>query len=201
MEAIDQKNLKGTYDDFIAQYDNVLDEKFCHDVITAFDYYQEIGSVFTDSGNDNISRFDWSIDMAHLQSFMEQGSMNKFSDVLMENLSEYTTVYSHVRSLPLYSISRKVQKTPSGGGFHSWHDETSDEFYVPRYMVWMIYLNDDFDGGETEFLYQAKRVKPKRGKLLIWPSGYTHAHRGGLVTDGTKYIVTGWFYRAPEAAR
>jgi len=63
-----------------------------------------------------------------------------------------------------------------------------------RCAVWMLYLNDDYDGGETEFLYQHKRIKPETGKMLIWPSGYTHAHRGGLVTYGTKYIVTGWFY-------
>ena len=55
------------------------------------------------------------------------------------------------------------------------------------------YLNDDYKGGETEFLYYKKRVEPEQGKLIIWPAGYTHAHRGGLVLEGNKYVITGWF--------
>ena len=60
----------------------------------------------------------------------------------------------------------------------------------------MLYLNDDYQGGETEFLYYKKRVQPERGKLLIWPAGYTHAHRGNMVLEGMKYVVTGWFHYA-----
>ena len=58
----------------------------------------------------------------------------------------------------------------------------------------MVYLNDDFEGGETEFLYYKRRERPEKGKLLLWPAGYTHTHRGGMVLKGNKYIVTGWFY-------
>lgn len=63
-----------------------------------------------------------------------------------------------------------------------------------RVAVWMFYLNDDFEGGETEFLYYKKRINPSKGTLLIWPAGLTHCHRGGLVLSGTKYVITGWFY-------
>ena len=31
-------------------------------------------------------------------------------------------------------------------------------------MAWMVYLNDVEEGGETEFLYQKLKVKPKKGK-------------------------------------
>ena len=86
--------------------------------------------------------------------------------------------------------------TPAGGGYHVWHDENSGLQHSNRCLVWMIYLNDDFGGGETEFLYYKKRIKAEKGKLLIWPAGMTHAHRGGLVLEKTKYIITGWFYLA-----
>ena len=82
--------------------------------------------------------------------------------------------------------------TPPGGGYHVWHDENTGGDYS-RVAVWMVYLNDAFDGGETEFLYYKRRIQPKAGTLLIWPAGLTHAHRGGLVTSGNKYIITGWF--------
>ena len=56
----------------------------------------------------------------------------------------------------------------------------------------MIYLNDVEEGGETEFLYQKIRIKPKSNMGLIWPGGFTHTHRGNPPLSGTKYILTGW---------
>ena len=81
-------------------------------------------------------------------------------------------------------------------GFKIWHCEHGLGNSSYRILAWMIYLNDDYEGGETEFLYYKKRIQPEKGKLLIWPAGMTHAHRGGLVLERTKYIVTGWFYLA-----
>ena len=61
-----------------------------------------------------------------------------------------------------------------------------------RIMAWMIYLNDVEDGGETEFLYQSMRVKPKQGTLVLWPAHFTHMHRGNPPLSGEKYIMTSW---------
>ena len=55
-----------------------------------------------------------------------------------------------------------------------------------------LYLNTIEDGGETEFLYQGKRVKAEQGKLLIWPAGFTHVHRGNPPLKESKYILTSW---------
>lgn len=203
MKTVEESQLTGQYEDFIAQYDNAYNSEFCDEVIKAFDYYHGIGSVFCENQqfpNSNAGRFDWAIDLLDLQQFMKGHPMSDFNDVLFETWQEYTNVYGHLKSVPMYSINQKVQKTPAGGGYHIWHDEQTDLRHSTRCMVWMVYLNDNFEGGETEFLYYHKRIKPEKGKLLLWPAGYTHAHRGGLVTDGTKYIITGWFYlaHAPE---
>ena len=59
-------------------------------------------------------------------------------------------------------------------------------------------LNDNFSEGETEFLYQRRRIVPKRGSLLIAPIAFTHTHRGNRPKGGDKYIATSWilFQRA-----
>jgi hypothetical protein len=86
----------------------------------------------------------------------------------------------------------RLQKTPPGGGFHDWHCENSNFQNCQRIVVFMVYLNDITDGGETEFLYYRKRIQPAAGRILIWPAGYPHTHRGNPPLSETKYILTGW---------
>ena len=54
-------------------------------------------------------------------------------------------------------------------------------------------MNDVTDGGETEFFFQNIKVKPEKGKTLIWPTDFTHMHRGITSHSQDKYIATGWF--------
>jgi hypothetical protein len=61
-----------------------------------------------------------------------------------------------------------------------------------RICAFILYLNDVEEGGETEFLYQKTRIKPERNKLILWPTSYTHIHRGNPPLSGEKYILTGW---------
>jgi hypothetical protein len=88
------------------------------------------------------------------------------------------------------------------GGYPYWHSELYPKLdqgeALHRVVLWTIYLNDGFDAGETEFLYQARKVKPRTGSLLIAPAAFTHTHRGNRPQGGDKYIATSWilFQRA-----
>ena len=58
----------------------------------------------------------------------------------------------------------------------------------------MTYLNEGFDSGETHFPMLNLEVTPEKGKTLIWPAEWTHAHRGEILNKGYKYIITGWMH-------
>jgi len=88
-----------------------------------------------------------------------------------------------------------VQHYEPGKYYSRWHPEThgpEDNKFL-RAFVFMTYLNTVQEGGETEFLYQKIKVKPKRGLTLVWPAGITHIHRGCPAPVEEKMIVTGWF--------
>lgn len=85
-----------------------------------------------------------------------------------------------------------VQKYSPGGHFGQLHSERYSTDTQHRMLAFMTYLNDVEEGGETSFPYYGLRVKPEKGKTLIWPAEWTHAHTGELVKNGSKYIVTGW---------
>ena len=88
-----------------------------------------------------------------------------------------------------------VQEYFPGGAFHGWHTERLGPEYPQnsRHLVYMTYLNDVTDGGETEFFHQQIKIKPCRGLTVIWPTDWTHAHRGIPSPSQFKYIVTGWY--------
>ena len=94
--------------------------------------------------------------------------------------------------------------TAGQGGYPYWHcelyprDPQCDTLH--RHVLWTLYLNDAFDAGETEFLYQSRRIVPKTGSLLIAPAAFTHTHRGNRPERGDKYIATSWilFQRAEQ---
>ena len=55
----------------------------------------------------------------------------------------------------------------------------------------------DFAEGETEFLFQQRKVKPRTGSLLIAPTAFTHTHRGNRPQGGDKFIATSWILFQP----
>lgn len=73
-----------------------------------------------------------------------------------------------------------------------------------RIATVLMYLNDDFTGGETRFPNLNIAVKPKKGKaIFFWVSDkmsrliYNETlHGGDPVTSGEKWIATQWI-RAP----
>lgn len=82
------------------------------------------------------------------------------------------------------------------GGYPAWHCEIAladpRAEYLHRALLWTIYLNEDFDEGETEFLFQQRKVRPRTGSLLLAPTAFTHTHRGNRPLGGDKYIATSW---------
>jgi len=94
-----------------------------------------------------------------------------------------------------------IQYYPPGGGFKIWHYENTwqrdvnnpnDLTMAKRHLVFMTYLNDVTDEGETEFFYQKRIIQPRKGLTLIWPASWTHTHKGVPSLTQEKYIITGW---------
>ncbi len=88
-----------------------------------------------------------------------------------------------------------LQRYAPGEGFRSWHCDwtISDEATEPvhRVLAWILYCNDLPEGG-TEFHWQEHHEPAERGKLVIFPAGLSHIHRGRVSHDHSKTIATGW---------
>tara|TARA_B100001029_G_scaffold97645_1_gene80264 strand:+ start:1987 stop:2619 length:633 start_codon:yes stop_codon:yes gene_type:complete len=56
-----------------------------------------------------------------------------------------------------------------------------------RFLVFIMYLSDVEEGGETSIPRYNIKCKPKAGRLLMFPPFWTHPHQGEKVIKGTKY--------------
>ena len=188
------------HEQFIGVYENVFSKEYCDSVIQYFEKMDAAGFAKNRQQQDNVAK--------SLKDDLAVYPINEVSigfhscDSLMTVLNdgiwgscypEYANQYWSLKDLDPHKIySLKVQKTEPGQGYHVWHCESAGRETCNKLLAWTLYLNDVKEGGETEFLFQHIRVKPKTGTLLIWPAGFTHIHRGNSPLSNTKYIVTGW---------
>ena len=195
-------NSKKEFDkpDFIEVYPKAFPKDYCEELIRIMDELDELGMLVKRHGlsaSDSsfaLPMFEHSYkkehDIAHLNKIFLETFREIFWDVCYP---QYKTKYGVLEHVDKHSVSCvKAQKTNPGEGYHTWHCENGDLASSRRLLAWTVYLNDDFDAGETEFLYQQRRIKPGQGDLLIFPSSFTHTHRGNPPMNGAKYILTSW---------
>lgn len=184
--------------DFIGVFDGVFTEQECQDFINFFEKMnslnltynrQQVGDGKAHQKSDQTAFLMEPDLLFRVDHPLAPAFMEKFWDCY----NEYADTYSVLRDANLHSIaSMRLQKTLPGEGYHVWHFENSSKINAGRVTAFTLYLNDVEYGGETEFLYYHKRVEAKQGRLVIWPAGFTHTHRGNPPLKGTKYILTGW---------
>ena len=178
---MDEPNFE--IEDFIGVFPDAVNPKFCDYLV---DYIDQSSHVM---GGRNYT---------HVKD--KQICLDAFSPGESKNLMEfvngclyyYINEISYLTNFNFVSAVVPLQKTEPTQGYHMFHGENLNWNLQHRTMAWMVYLNDVPEGGETEFLYQKRKLKPEKGTVVIWPGSFTHLHRGNPPMSD-KYIATGWY--------
>lgn len=134
----------------------------------------------------------------------ETGQPTQITEEIIGILEDSTleALVNQVYRLGTINLQRYTRKA---GGYHHYHSEIYPSMHDPehtalhRVLLFMYYLNDVREGGETEFLYQKRNLRPKRGQLVFAPAGFTHTHKGHVPESNDKYILTSWVLFRPAA--
>jgi predicted 2-oxoglutarate/Fe(II)-dependent dioxygenase YbiX len=86
------------------------------------------------------------------------------------------------------SISKYEKNKEMGPHVDSYGDERSPVISV------VLYLNDDYEGGELEFKNQNVVIKPEAGSIVIFPSIEPYYHASLPIKNGIKYMTPGFWY-------
>ena len=177
---------------------NIEDNKLCKELINFFEENKDLHIIGTTSGGVDYSvkkTIDITINPKSLKEPKYQ-IFNKYFEKLNECFEDYKDQYSFLKVMAkkVHIGHFNIQKYLKGDHFSSIHSERTNLSSIHRLFAWMTYLNDVPEGGATHFAHYNLDVQPERGKTLIWPAEWTHAHRGNVVTQGEKYIITGWMH-------
>jgi len=187
-------------ENFILEYDNFIGDDYCQETI---EYYQNMKKAgFAQNRVDLERREKHLVDDTNIGLQANTNiKLNATQDLSSAFLNLfwatayrfYSEKYSILTTCETHTIhALKLQNINIGEGYHIWHFENSSRKNESRLLTFILYLNTVEEGGETEFLYYPKRVKAEQGKLILFPGGFTHTHRGNPPLSNEKYIITGW---------
>ena len=170
----------------------------CDKLIKYFDENPERqakGNIYSNFNNtDSNLEIKDSLDISFAATTNEEDAriLSEYIQYLQLCDREYEHKYSQIQHMSYGLVENiQIQKYEPNQGFKTWHCERSGIRQQTRCLAFMTYLNDVTDGG-TEFMYQKLTSPAKKGLTMIWPSDWTHVHKGQISKQHTKYIITGW---------
>lgn len=113
------------------------------------------------------------------------------NEIIKKNYINYKFKFPQIHTAKLKSVD--VLKYDVGGKYDMHVDH---EFTIERTLSVILNLNEDYEGGDFIFYYQngkeMKRVKTKKGTVIMFPSNFLYPHSVSPITKGTRYSVVSW---------
>lgn len=139
--------------------------------------YGKQKTIYSSNTEFNDSKFD---------SFI----IRTIKNAIVECSKDYAKRYSiEIGNLTPLSISKYFEGASMGSHVDSYSDNPKETLSV------VLYLNDNYSGGELYFKNQNIKIKPEAGSLIAFPSSDPYFHESMPVTSGIKYISPGFWIK------
>lgn len=177
---------------FIFEKQNALPAELCDDMIQRFEAQtdeQYQGRIGQTASQDNSIKKTTDLVVSGKDHWKDVDN-NLFRSMGIA-IKEFREAYPYFKG-PFKDMGYGIQRYNPGEYYH-WHIDGGSHDFSQRQLVALWYLNDvPGPGGETEFLFQDVKIKPEKGKLVLFPPFWTHEHRAVTLNEGVKYIATTW---------
>jgi len=188
-------------DNYILEIPDALPKELCHEIINKFesDENKEQGKI----GDNKIvdlslkksidlyvtpSDEKW-VNISHKLYDTLFKCLNKYICYVYDNFSKMPPIYNDIFLNKLIFSNYNIQKIEKNDQYVWHYDNPScpDKIGV---LNCIVYLNTlELDSGNTEFGH-GRKIRPETGKVLFFPSTWTFPHRGNVVKNDSKYILS-----------
>lgn len=183
---------------------NFLPEDICDEYIEYINKQQEIDlSVFDAEATNKTGQISWEVDKKTRNT--QTVDIDPIKGVVVDLMRHAVRDYIN----PYFNVQIKDSELPQilvyhPGGHYRPHIDGETLFNdgsgtlswkrnVDRDISLVIYLNNDFEGGEIVFPKQALSIKPRKGMLIAFPSNHHFLHGVNPVVTGVRYAIVDWF--------
>lgn len=187
-------------DPYLVTYENVLSDSLCDSIVKKYNYvlknekekidklsicYKDGNKLCTACNCTRMNLMEHSIfkndiyNIAHI-------SKDIFKRYVKETESQ---TWQFPKKYNFESIKMKRYLPNTDQGFKPHIDVNSWES-SKRFLAIIYYLNDDFGGGETNFIKHNLKIKPKKGMCVLFPPYWPWIHSAEMVTgNNSKYFL------------
>ncbi|HJU07887.1 MAG TPA: 2OG-Fe(II) oxygenase [Rhodanobacteraceae bacterium] len=175
---------------YVQWFDGALDPALCRRMIESFDQLARFQMRNSRGAIKALQSSAWT------ELNVSKVADASFEALFREQVFEYLARYNErVRlTLPIPQRARlenlriKRYLAIEGDRFEPHFDAL--DYSCNRYMVFLWYLNDVAEGGETEFCDLGLRVEARAGRLLMFPPYWMYQHAGLPPRSNDKYIIS-----------
>ena len=173
-------------------YDNAMSPEDCKKIIELFETSKDQIQAFNTGRKEyseiDIDKFEtpWSETKEKFISMMKT-HMNKFMKDVKIQINDFPPI------IDMENIRIK-KYLPNDKDEFKIHTDIRRALSANRFLVYILYLNDVEEGGETHLPKLNIKVKPKEGRLLMFPPFWTHPHAGLKPIKGTKYVIMSYLH-------
>ncbi|TAM94831.1 MAG: 2OG-Fe(II) oxygenase [Rhodanobacteraceae bacterium] len=175
---------------YVQCFDDAIDTDFCQRMIESF---HSLVRFHARNGRGAMARLEES---AWTELNVTKVADASFEQYFHEQVIRYLALYNErvALTLPVPPRTRmenlriKRYSVDAGDRFQPHFDAL--DYCSNRYMVFLWYLNDVLEGGETEFCDLGLRIQAKRGRLLMFPPYWMFQHAGLPPRSNDKYMIS-----------
>jgi len=169
--------------DYVKVYDDILSKDDCDKIISLYEKsveHERVSSPIYNFEQLNIAdKEEWADANELISNMSYSGAVAYFNDIQLPIVPD----------LKGFEQIRIKKYRPNENERFDLHVDVGDYRTAKRFLVMFTYLNDVEEGGETEFPTLGISVKPKKGRVLIFPPMWMFPHAGKAPISGDKYIM------------
>jgi hypothetical protein len=178
--------------DFIHTHDNSITDDTCNFLINLFEENLDKTERIDNDSKPNFTQFN----LTQNKDITKQ--TNQVHNYLIKRVFDCRDQYYKFIDKRVFPKEHafeqfRIKKYEVGGNdMFDTHVDVLDYGTSRRFLSFMWYLNDVNDGGKTVF--KDFEIKPKKGKLLVFPPLWMFPHRGDPPISNTKYIISTYLH-------
>lgn len=174
--------------DFIRVYDDALDDDLCDDLIAYHCRRHDTGRTHAGIVGGGYNTLTKKSEETAL--YPGECLRDRLTEVFVNHRIRYLGEVSLGLPPTLEFRDRHpiVSRYPKGVGHMDVHNDLQPSS-ITRELTFVAYLNDVDIGGETHFPNQNMTVRPKKGRLVIFPPFWMFPHSSALAESNDKYVA------------